>query len=100
MLLTAIHDIGNARDEFRLVDIILAVRKVLEACVPASKTGFGGLAEVGHRRGFFVSLNGHEAPGAMDGGSGVGAVNGTSTAALDTLAQSEGVGEGGDVASS
>ena len=104
MLLATMDDVGDARDEFRLVDIIVAVRKVLEVCVPASKVGLGGVAEVGHGRGFWVALNGHEAPGAMDGGSGVGvgagAVDGTSTAALDTLAQSEGVSEGGDVGSS
>ena len=56
----------------------------------------GGMAEVGHGKGFFVSLNGHEAPEAMDGGSGVGAVNGTSTAALDRLAQRESVSAGKD----
>ncbi|KAK3168743.1 hypothetical protein OEA41_005191 [Lepraria neglecta] len=100
VLLTTAYDVGDMRDELRLVDIIVAVRKVLEICVPASKTGLGGLAQVGHGKGFFVALNGHEAPGAMDGGSAVGAVNGISTAALDALAQSEGVTEGGDVGSS
>ena len=100
MLLTTAYDFGDVRDEFRLVDIIVAARKVLEVCVPASKAGLGGLTRVGHGRGFFVSLNGHEAPGAMDGGRAEGAVNGISTAALDTLAQSEGVSEGRDVGSS
>ena len=68
MLLTTTYDIGDVRDEFRLVDIIVAVRKVLEVCVPVSKAGLGGLVEVGHGRGFYVALNGHEALGAMDGG--------------------------------
>lgn len=100
MLLTAINNVRDVWDEFRLIDIIVAARKVLEVCVPTSKAGLGGMAEVGHGKGFWVSLNGHEAPEAMDGGSGVGAVNRTSTAALDTLAQRESVSAGKDVGSS
>lgn len=58
ILLTA----GNPRavDEFALVEVAVAARRVLDGCVPVSKTSLGGLALVGHMKGLFVAVNGPE----------------------------------------
>lgn len=56
-------------DRFRLVDVIVEAKRILEECPPKSKMSLGGLALVGNMKGFFVALNGP--------GPGVGNGNGT-----------------------
>ncbi len=48
----------NAVDEFRLVEVAVAARRILAECVPISKTRLGGLMLVGNRQGYFVAVNG------------------------------------------
>ena len=48
----------DAVDEFRLVDVAVGARKVLDECVAVSKAGLGGLALVGNGKGYFVAVNG------------------------------------------
>ncbi|KAL9073491.1 MAG: hypothetical protein Q9161_002912 [Pseudevernia consocians] len=55
LLTTGLQD---AVDAFRLVEVIVAARRVLDDCVPISKTNLGGLALVGNMKGFFVAVNG------------------------------------------
>ena len=45
-------------DQFRLVEVIVAARKILDDCVPISKTNLGGLTLVGNMKGLFVAVNG------------------------------------------
>lgn len=54
-------------DEFRLVDVIVAARRILDECVPISKSSLGGLALVGNRKGLFVALNGPAPEGVGSG---------------------------------
>ncbi|KAM0799090.1 hypothetical protein BDR22DRAFT_964057 [Usnea florida] len=47
-------------DEFRLVDVAVEARRVLDECFLVSKFGLGGLALVGNDKGYFVAVNGPE----------------------------------------
>lgn len=61
--------IPDAVDEFRLVEVIVVARRILDECVPVSKTSLGGLALVGNMKGLFVAVNGPR-PEGMGGGIG------------------------------
>lgn len=50
----------DAVDVFKLVEVIVVVQRILDECVPISKTSLGGLALVGNLQGFFVAVNGPE----------------------------------------
>ena len=90
---------GPLNDEFRLVDVIWVMQKILATCVPATKAGLGGWADVGNGRGFYVSVNGHQAPrrdveGLLNG-TGEGAeLNKTTMAVEGGLTQSFDIGGG------
>lgn len=56
-------------DEFRLVEVIVMAQRILDECVPISKTSLGGLALVGNMKGLFVAVNG-PAPGGERTGAG------------------------------
>lgn len=74
------HDLGcqillttgllDAVDTFSLVEVAVVAQRVMDECVPISKTGLGGLGLIGNRQGFFVAVNGPAPP------SGVGRVKG------------------------
>ncbi|CAD6586282.1 MAG: hypothetical protein ASARMPREDX12_002321 [Alectoria sarmentosa] len=63
--------IPDAVDEFRLVEVIVAAQRILDECVPISKTSLGGLALVGNMKGLFVAVNG-PAPEVVINGSTTG----------------------------
>lgn len=48
----------NAVDRFRLADVIVQARRIIEECPPGSKRALGGLALVGNGETFFVAVNG------------------------------------------
>ena len=56
----------DAVDRFRLVDVIVVARRILDVCVPVSKTRLGGLALVGNMKGFYVSVNGPKPYGGVE----------------------------------
>lgn len=59
--------VPDAVDEFRLVEVIVAAQRILDDCVPMSKTSLGGLSLVGNMKGLFVAVNGPAPDGASSG---------------------------------
>ncbi|KAL2040923.1 hypothetical protein N7G274_006381 [Stereocaulon virgatum] len=83
---------GDLNDKFRLVDVIWVMQQILAACVPVTEAGLGGMGDVGNGKGFYVSVNGHQAPR----GDVERLMNKTSMAVEGSLTQSFGVGEVAD----
>lgn len=63
--ITLTAGLPDAVDTFRLVDVAVVARKIMDECVPMSKIGLGGLGLVGHRQGLFVAVNGPAPPGGV-----------------------------------
>ncbi len=49
---------SSKTDTFQLVDVIVKAREIIRECPGISKTHLGGLALIGHRKTFFVAVNG------------------------------------------